>query len=329
MDGPMSAICNGYWWFFTAFYFPELRIIVIKILDVNSTEMRSGIKRPLIIRKWQFWDQLINDKCRNGDVDLTNLLHLVQSIRDLKMSQTQSSSPPAVPSTNSRSPVTLGDFIKRRGKNKNKSSPGNNQQQYSNLYARENAIDFSVNDIQFENVQNKRKAVKELKWSENDVNFTIDTKTCSYKKCLKNDDNIRPFNNFRVPTYISNDSDINFNNEHFFLPETQSYEDGSTSYFQFDKVEIEDFQIPDGDFTGKFSDYYQHGGTTYYNVEDQLNSSGQSSSFNICDGLVSLQLESSSASSEDEQPEPANVDVEDLEKDVELNNIVFSIIDDD
>ena len=183
-------------------------------------------------------------------------------------------------------------------------------------------IDFSVNDIQFENVHNKRRAAEELKWSENDVNFTIDTKICSYKKCLKNDDNIRPFNSFRVPSYSSDKSDINFNNEHFFLPETQNYEN---SYFQFDKVEMEDFQSPDGHFTGKFRDYFQHGGTTYYNVEDQMNSSNQSSSLNICDDLVALQLESSS-SSEDDQSEPVNV--EELEKDEELNSIVFSIIDD-
>ena len=189
-------------------------------------------------------------------------------------------------------------------------------------------IDFSINDIQFENVYNKKKAAKELKWSENDVSFTIDTKVCSYKKCLKNDDNIRPFNSFRVPSYSSNEADINFNNEHFFLPESQHYEDCSISYFQFDKVEMEDFQFPDGDLAGKFGDYFQLGGTTYYNVDDQLNSSNQSSSFNICDGLVSLQLESSSSSSSSEDEQSAPVSEEDLEKDEELNSIVFSIIDD-
>merc|ERR1739844_691637 len=102
-----------------------------------------------------------------------------------------------------------GDFIKRRGA-KSKSSPEyGRQHNHRKIFPKDDPIDFSVNDINFEKVQKKISSKKELKWSQNDVNFTFDMKTCSYQKCLKNDLHIQPFNNFRIPSYSSGEFDIN------------------------------------------------------------------------------------------------------------------------
>lgn len=231
--------------------------------------------------------------------------------------------------SSSRSPVTLGDFIKKR-RNKNKSSPDSPKffSKFSptsnprSLFTRDGQIDFSVNDINFEKVQTKKCILKELKWSENDVDFSK-SKTCSYKKCLQNDENIRPFNNFRNPSYSSDESDINFNNEHYFLPESQHYEDCSVSYFSFDRVE-------DDGFYGQEAEYlYQ--GTTYYNVEGQLSNLSSSSLSNVTDTMGALDIsqpDNTESSAEDSADNTVNNKPEELEKDEELNNIVISIIDD-
>ena len=229
-----------------------------------------------------------------------------------------------------RSPVTLGDFVKgRRSSSKGgaKNSPEQRQvSNHRNLFPQDDPIDFSVNDIQFEKVQKKKGAMKELKWSENDVDFTIDTKTCSYKKCLKNDEYVRPFNNFRVPSlsYASAEADINFNNEHFFLPEAQQFGSGglapaedaasaTVSYFPFDRVEVEEVGLGPGA-------WYQ--GTTYYALEDQV-----SCLDTLATDLCSLDLSTASSVAEADTSQ-ARGRVEDIEKDEELNNIVIAIIDD-
>lgn len=64
-----------------------------------------------------------------------------------------------------------------------------------------NSINFAENDIKFEKRdQNKNSRRKEeLKWSENDVDFTtFNAAKCPYEKCLVNDDIVRAFNNFQV-----------------------------------------------------------------------------------------------------------------------------------
>ena len=228
-----------------------------------------------------------------------------------------------------RSPVTLGDFVKGRRSSKGgaKSSPEQRQvSNHRNLFPQDDPIDFSVNDIQFEKVQKKKGAMKELKWSENDVDFTIDNKTCSYKKCLKNDDYVRPFNNFRVPSlsYASAEADINFNNEHFFLPEAQQFGSGglapaedaaaaTVSYFPFDRVEVEEVGLGPGA-------WYQ--GTTYYALEAQLPCLDT-----LATDLCSLDLSTASSVPEADTSQVRGR-VEDIEKDEELNNIVIAIIDD-
>ena len=223
-----------------------------------------------------------------------------------------------VTSPSSRSNITLSlrDFIKRdfnkKSRNKNKSSPDN--QRSRTVFNKENCIDFSVNDIEFEKVQKKRGAMKELKWSENDVDFSS-TKTCSYRKCLQNDENIRPFNSFRVP-YSSDESDINFNNEHFFLPEFQQLEDSSTSYFSFDRVE-------DAGYFGQEPEYFYQG-TTYYSLDEQVNNLSSSSISNITDNIGVLDITEENQDSDHDDADKSK----ELENDEELNNIVISIIDD-
>ena len=227
-------------------------------------------------------------------------------------------------SPNYRSPVTLGDFVQRRRSRGGKNSPESgryHQNDPRNMFPQEGQIDFTVNDIQFEKVQKKKSAAKELKWSENDVDFSLlDNKTCSFKDCLTNDGNVNPFNNFHVPStsYSSGESDINFNNEHFFLPESKEFDNysddpSSVSYFPFDRVEEDEM------FLGLY-----HQGTTYYSIQDQVcnlvdNVAVSMGSLHMCDNI--------SISGPDEVTHQKLARVEDIEKDEELNNIVLSIID--
>ena len=129
-------------------------------------------------------------------------------------------------SPNSRSPMTLGDFIKTRKTNKAGSSPdsngvrilrrpetggscrptiGNPRSLFHKDFVHENNIDFSVNDIVFEKVEGQM--TSEMKWSENDVDFSLQQKQCAYRHCLQNDFRVKPFNSFRLN---SNCSHINF-----------------------------------------------------------------------------------------------------------------------
>merc|ERR1712096_467953 len=83
---------------------------------------------------------------------------------------------------------------------------------------RENQIDFSVNDIDFDKVENHHE--EEIKWSENDVDFTAEQRPCSPLSLngqkimlastpsqtgdlhsLKNDSGFQAFNNFRLNSY--------------------------------------------------------------------------------------------------------------------------------
>ena len=238
------------------------------------------------------------------------------------MSQSAASPSLAQVSDNTRSPVTLGDFMKRRGA-KSKTSPDHtNRNQYTrnhrNLFPKDDQIDFSVNDINFEKVQKKINSKKEPKWSENDVNFTnftFDKKTCEVDKCLKNDMFIQPFNNFSIPSYSSNEFDINLNTEHFYMPESKNQGGDDNSYFRFDRVEVED------------GGQGQYQGTTFYNLEDQLQDLSTSSEHmtSISDSLGSLDLASRSY----DATEDSSMDKEeDIENDEELNKFVNSIIDD-
>ena len=234
------------------------------------------------------------------------------------MSQSSASPSLAQVSPSARSPVTLGDFIKRRGGAKSRTSPElRKHHNHRNLFPKDDPIDFSVNDINFEKVQKKMNSKKELQWSQNDVNFTFEMKTCSYQKCLKNDLHIQPFNNFRLPSYSSSESDINFNNEHFFLPESLDQRGDDNSYFRFDRVEVE--------AEGGQQGLYQ--GTTYYSLEDQLQDLSTSSDLmtSISDSLGSLDLASRSYDATEESSMDRE---EDIEKDEELNSLVISIIDD-
>ena len=229
------------------------------------------------------------------------------------MSQS-SASPNLAQGPVTRSRVTLGDFMERRGAKSKMSPEHRRQHNHRNLFPKDDSIDFSVNDINFEKVQKKMNSKKELKWSENDVNFTFDMKTCSYKKCLKNDMYIQPFNNFHIPSYSSSEFDINFNTEHFFMPESRNQSGNDDSYTRFE-VELGGQGL------------YQ--GTTYYNLEDQLQDLSISTSSehmtSSSDSLGSLDLASRSY---DATEETSMVREEDIEKDEELNNIVISIIDD-
>ena len=238
------------------------------------------------------------------------------------MSQNAASPGLAQVSDNTRSSVTLGDFMKRRGA-KSKTSPDHtNRNQYTrnhrNFFPKDEQIDFSVNDINFEKVQKKKNSKKEPNWSENDVNFsnfTLDMKTCEVEKCLKNDLFIQPFNNICIPSYSSNEFDINLNTEHFFMPESKNQGGDDNSYFQFDRVEVED------------GGQGQYQGTTFYSIEDQLQDLSTSSEnmTSISDSLGSLDLASRSY----DATEDSSMDNEvDIDKDEELNKFVNSIIED-
>ena len=210
---------------------------------------------------------------------------------------------------NSRSPMTLGDFIKsRKG---SKSSPENNgkflkRQAHSfggwasssprNLFCNQAEIDFSVNDIEFEKMKSKDPIITEMKWSVNDVQFSLDNGApCHYGACLQNDTSVRPFNNFRLRSYSSDDSDINSQN--FIVAAS------SVSYFPYERVEDgEEGSLEDEGFYG----------TTYYNLQDQLGNNQQTQQ-----------------EEEREVQEGATKTQEGFEKDEELNNLVLSIIEDE
>ena len=232
------------------------------------------------------------------------------------MNHTSSSNFPS----NQRSPMTLGDFIKsRKG---SKSPPENNgkflkRQSHSfggwsnprNLFYNQDQeqIDFSVNDIEFDKVSSKDPIITDMKWSVNDVQFSLDNGApCDYGACLKNDTGVRPFNNFRLSSYSSDDSDLN--NEHFMMPES------SLSYFPFERVEDGEVDNP-GDSTEDEGFY----GTIYYSLEDQLyNKDRQEDNVGeVTGGLGDLDIKQTTT----------NKTQEDFDE--ELNNLVLSIIDDE
>jgi len=261
------------------------------------------------------------------------------------------------PNSNSRSPVTLGDFIKTR-KSKKTSSPGSNdvkilsRPMHSNMrsagnprslfardYFREDGqIDFSVNDIVFEKVENQLE--EEMKWSENDVNFSIDPKPCSYRNCLQNDSGFRAFNSFRLNSYSSEDSDINLNNEHFYLPDQQQqYTENGTTYFPFERVEEDAYLGADEIYYG--TTYYQgqaddqvyYGGLEEQQVvpgnEEFLGSNPTSGIESITRSFLGLDFSQSSGEVSPTLEVRVTEKEKSIEKDEELNNLVLSIIDDE
>jgi len=258
------------------------------------------------------------------------------------------------PNSNSRSPVTLGDFIKTR-KSKKISSPDSNgvkilrrpihsNMRYSagnprNLFAREDGqIDFSVNDIVFEKVENQLE--EEMKWSENDVNFSIDPKPCSYRNCLQNDSGFRAFNSFRLNSYSSEDSDINFNNEHFYLPDQQQqYTENGTTYFPFERVEDDTYLGPDEVYygttfyQGQSDDQYYYGGHEEQQVvpgnEELLGSTPSAGIESITRSFLGLNFSQSSGEVSPTLEVRVTEKDKSIEKDEELNNLVLSIIDDE
>ena len=228
--------------------------------------------------------------------------------------------------SNQRSPMTLGDFIKtRKG---SKSPPGNNgkflkrQAQSFGGWSSSNprslfnpqdqdqlTIDFSVNDIQFDKISSKDPIITDMKWSVNDVQFSMDNGApCGYGACLQNDKGVRPFNNFRLSSYSSDDSDLN--NEHLMMPES------SLSYFPFERVEDGEEDNP-GDSTEDEGFY----GTIYYSLEDQIYNKEKLED-NV--GEVTEELEDL-----DIKQTTTNKTQEGFEEDEELNNLVLSIIDDE
>ena len=242
------------------------------------------------------------------------------------MSQNAASSLAQV-SVNTMSSVTI---MKRTGAKAKTSSDHTYRNQYSrnhkNFFPKDEQIDFSVNDVSFEKVETKlsqrsseeTKPKKEPNWSENDVNFTSfnpDKKTCEVEKCFKNDMFIQPFNNYVLPSYSSSEFDINLNTEHFFMPESKNQGGDDNSYFQFDRVEVED------------GGQGQYQGTTFYSLEDQLQDLSTSSEnmTSISDSLGSLDLASRSY----DATEDSSMDNEvDIDNDEELNKFVNSIIED-
>ena len=256
-------------------------------------------------------------------------------------------------SPNSRSPMTLGDFIKTRKSKKNSSppdmnsvkilrrpipgnfrSPGANPRSlFSRDFPRDGQIDFSVNDIVFEKVENQFE--EEMKWSENDVDFAVDQKQCSYRHCLQNDSGFKAFNSFRLNSYSSEESDINFNNEHFYLPDSQQYTENGTTYFPFERVEEDAYYGADEGYYG--TTYYQGDDLYYYNEQDGQDeqqvvpeqqeargSKNVSGIENIAETLLSLDISTGSPA-----PKGEKLDDTIIEKDEELNNLVLSIIDDE
>ena len=239
--------------------------------------------------------------------------------------------------SNQRSPMTLGDFIKtRKGSkstpgNKGKflkrqshsfggcssSNPGNllnhpdpDQEQQQDQAVQ---IDFSVNDIQFDKINSKDPIITDMKWSVNDVQFSLDNGApCGYGACLQNDQGVRPFNNFRLSSYSSDDSDLN--NEHLMMPES------SLSYFPFERVE--DGEDNPGDSTEDEGFY----GTIYYSLEDQIYHKD-----NLADKIHVENVGEAIEQLEDLniKQTTTNNTQEGFEEDEELNNLVLSIIDDE
>ena len=225
--------------------------------------------------------------------------------------------------SNQRSPMTLGDFIKSR---KGSKSPSENNSKFlkrqshsfggwsssnpRNLFYQQDQvqIDFSVNDIQFDKISSKDPINADMKWSVNDVQFSLDNgPPCGYGACLQNDTGVRPFNNFRLSSYSSDESDLN--NEHLMMPES------SLSYFPFERFEDGEDDNP-GDSTEDEGFY----GTIYYSLEDQIYNKEKLED-NV--GEVTEELEDL-----DIKP-TTNKTQEGFDGDEELNNLVLSIIDDE
>ena len=243
------------------------------------------------------------------------------------MSQNAASSLAQV-SVNTMSSVTI---MKRTGAKAKTSSDHTYRNQYSrnhkNFFPKDEQIDFSVNDVSFEKVETKlsqrsseeTKPKKEPNWSENDVNFTSfnpDKKTCEVEKCFKNDMFIQPFNYLSIPpptiltippppipSYSSNEFDVNLNANANFMLESKNKGGDDNSHFRFDR---------DGG-------QGQYQSTTFYSLEDQLQDLSTSSEHmtSISDSLGSLDLTDATDDS-----------FIDIEKDEELNKFVNSIIDD-
>ena len=257
-------------------------------------------------------------------------------------------------SPNSRSPVTLADFIKTRKSKKNASPDikgvqilknpnpgsfrnyaGNSRSLFPREFSRENKIDFSINDVVFEKVEDPEE--EEVKWSENDVDFTAEQNPCSYRQCLQNDSGFRAFNSFRLNSYSSEESDITFNNEHFNLPGPQQYTEQDTTYFPFERVEEDTYYGADEGYYG--TTYYQGDDLYYYNDPEPLEeqqvvpqdlhiANNVSGIENIVDPLLILDISSGDVAPD---PKEESLDEKDktIEKDEELNNLVLSIIDDE
>jgi len=270
------------------------------------------------------------------------------------------------PNSRSKAPVTLGDFMKiRKPKTKKNASPDSasvrilrrpspegvcNYSSLRTFLPRENQIDFSVNDIDFDKVENHHE--EEIKWSENDVDFTAEQKPCSPLSLngqkimlastpsqtgdlhsLKNDSGFQAFNNFRLNSYTSDESDINFNNEHLYLPDPQQYTEHGTTYFPFERVEEDTYYGADEGYYG--TTYYQGDGLYYFDnpeaVEEQQVVPGSqdlqiaenvSEIENILETLLGLAISSGEEESLEDKDKA-------IEKDEELNNLVLSIIDDE
>ena len=228
-------------------------------------------------------------------------------------------------------------ILRRPSPGNYRSSAGNPRSLFTRDFGRETQIDFSVNDIVFEKVENQFE--EEMKWSENDVDFTVEQKECSYRHCLQNDSGFKAFNSFRLNSYSSEESDINFNNEHFYLPDTQQFAENGTTYFPFERVEEDAYFGADEGYYG--TTYYQ-GDDLYYNNEQETQDDQQvvpghgqhdlhgsknvSGIENIAETLLSLDISSGECS-----PAQKGERLEDktIEKDEELNNLVLSIIDDE
>ena len=237
------------------------------------------------------------------------------------MNHTNSSNYPSL----QRSPMTLGDFIKsRKG---SKSPPENNgkflkRQSHSfggwsnprNLFYNQDQeqIDFSVNDIEFDKISSKDPIITDMKWSVNDVQFSLDNGApCGYGACLQNDKGVRPFNNFRLSSYSSDDSDLN--NEHLMMPES------SLSYFPFERVEDGEAENP-GDSTEDEGFY----GTIYYSLEDQIYNKDKQEDKSDGDNVGEVSEELGDL---DIKQTTTNKTHEGFVGDEELNNLVNSIID--
>merc|ERR1719300_160510 len=97
-------------------------------------------------------------------------------------------------------------------------------------------------------------SVNSINFAENDVDFTTFNAKCPYEKCLVNDDIVRAFNNFQMHRPSSSTAKFDAKIDDTIYGKGSKHVELDDSYGE-----------------NNLSDHeFYYGGTTYYNVEEQM-----------------------------------------------------------